>query len=43
MNKIVKKIRDRRNVAELQRAIERASTPSMRNELLALSGRHPML
>jgi hypothetical protein len=42
MNKIVKKYRERRDLVALERAIERAATPSMRNELIALASRYPL-
>lgn len=40
MNKIVKRIQDRRNYLELQDAINNAGTPAMRDELLAISQRY---
>lgn len=39
MRNMRKRIRARRDVLELQRAIETAATPSMREELLALANR----
>jgi hypothetical protein len=39
MRKMRTRIRARRDVRELERAIETAATPSMRDELLALASR----
>ena len=39
MNKIVKKMRARRDRSELRRAIAGAHTPAMRDELIAIAQR----
>ena len=39
MRKMRTRMRARRDVRELERAIETATTPSMRDELLALASR----
>lgn len=40
MNKIVQRIRARRDSISLQRAIDNASTPAMRDELITIAQRH---
>lgn len=40
MNKITQKLRARRDMAELRRAIDGAHTPAMRDELIAIAQRH---